>query len=282
MPEPVTLYQRTERLTIAKIRRPLSKAAQNLLAKATEMEACNEARDVDDALDTLRLANDPDYLTALAETDGSVPITKAAPAPAPRFGAFDTLSAFAKRLMDTGQAKTFADAVEALGKVRHPAYVAWRGESTPATTPVYKAQSAADDVTRVIKAAQEQDVQLAKRRAAEGELRRRVDRLLKAGAAPNEQEAVRQVFKADVPFYYEHKNATYSTGPMPSAQDDGPRAAPDTPAYALAKRLARELVQNDTWNEYAGMSETEVINQKVFPDNPALYEQVRQEGYSRG
>ena len=274
MSEPVTLYQRPERLTVAKIRRPLSKAAENLLAKATEMVECHEARDVDDAIDTLRLANDPDYLTAAAETDHTVVIKKAAPEPS----TFETLCAYAKRMVDLGQARNVPDAVEALGKVRHPAYVAWREEGkTPLSM---TSTTTGDDVTSVVKAAEA--AKLAKRLAVRTEINKLAAPLIQGGMT--EAAAWQAVWKADYErggdLYDRYRKSSYADGPLADVPHEGPRAAPPGPAYQAAERQALEMKQNDPWGEHAGKSKQDLI-EKVWEANPQLYRQYREESYDR-
>lgn len=283
MSEPVTLFQRPqtsatpERLTIAKIRRPLSKAAENLMCKTARMEVFGEARDMDDALDMLRLSNDADYLAVQAEQGGTVAISKAAPdAPS----TFDILCAYAKRMVDMGQARDVASGVDALGKMNHPAYRTWMDERTPASTTVHKAApTTPGEVERVVKAAQ--DVRFAKKRAVESEINKRAAALVRAGKAPNELEALSAVFKADRALYEEYRASSYADGPLPPAPEPARTVAPDPPAYALAKQMALELKQNDPWGEHAGKSQQEMI-ETVLRGNRELYEAVRQESYSRG
>jgi hypothetical protein len=276
MSDAVTLYQRPERLTIAKIRTPLSKAAQNLLAKATEMVACAQAPDVDEALDTLRLAGDPDYQACTAEIDGTVVIKKAAseaeePVRKLRNQMWDDLHEEMDRRVKVGKARSTSEAYDQLSRERHPVYTGlYKVLEDTATPPPTEA------ITK-----REQEAALRKRQQLFATIEKRADGLVSAGRAKDRQEALSHIFKNDREAYEAYRKASYSTGPLPDVPQEGRQPAPPGPAYQAARRLALEMKQNDPYGEHAEASETEMIG-KVLRGNKALYEQYRQESYDHG
>jgi len=178
--------------------------------------------------------------------------------------AFDTMTAVAKRLVAMGKARDVADAVDVLRRERHPTYLAWIGSGPRPQTPA------------VVKTSVPTRVQ--KRQAVIAEIERLARQLVTKGAATDQAEAIRKVLNdpANRQLYKEYQLAP-SAGALPALPTrDGFQTREDNPTLAQAREMARELMLDDLYGRFKGMSEDEVIA-VVFRDHPSMWRSHREE-----
>jgi hypothetical protein len=110
---------------------------------------------------------------------------------------------------------------------------------------------------------------------------RRVTAVMKAATAENLEDAYRQVFAADPALFDAYRKATYSTGSPGLVPRDGmQKAAPVSPAYQEAQRIAAQMKEDDVYGKYKDQDEDAMLG-VVFESRPDLYRAYRAEVLSQ-
>jgi hypothetical protein len=122
---------------------------------------------------------------------------------------------------------------------------------------------------------------LQKRQQVIGQVERLARNLVAKGATVDQAEAIRKVLNdpANRALYKEYQLAP--TGALPPLPTRDGFQQEDVPVLTRVKALARELVEDDLYGKYRGMSEDEMIA-VVFRDHPSWWKEYRDETSGRG
>jgi hypothetical protein len=120
-----------------------------------------------------------------------------------------------------------------------------------------------------------------KRQAVIATVERLARSLVAKGAAVDQAEAIRTVLNdpANRALYKEYQMAPIGALPALPTRDGFKQE--DGPVLTKVRAMARELVEDDLYGKYRGMSEDEVIA-VVFRDHPSWWKEYRDETSGRG
>ena len=146
-----------------------------------------------------------DVATRISKREPRMPITKSL-----SDVAWAAVTAAAQALVDAKTFRTTSEAIDAMKRASHPAYLTYLASLSGPTPPV----NAPNDV---VKRAEAQDVKLEKRRQVTAELQKRASALVRRGEANSETEAVSQGVSCRPGVLQRIPRQHLQRGPLPAA-----------------------------------------------------------------